>query len=91
MLPNNQIAKGFESAVLLLESGQVATGIVKKEERDLLHLMLSDGSVQIFAKSDIEERIPSQSAMPANLIKQLSKSEIRDLVEYLSSLGNDEK
>lgn len=91
VLPNNQIAKGFESAVLLLESGQVATGIVKKEERDLLHLMLSDGSVQIFAKSDIEERIPSQSAMPANLIKQLSKSEIRDLVEYLSSLGNDEK
>ena len=45
-------------------------------------------AVMIGAKESnrIEERKPGTSAMPTDLLQQLSKAEIRDLVEYLSSL-----
>jgi quinoprotein glucose dehydrogenase len=38
------------------------------------------------AKDQIDERETGKSAMPEDLAKHLSKSELRDLVEFLSSL-----
>jgi quinoprotein glucose dehydrogenase len=37
-------------------------------------------------KDDIDERQVGKSAMPADLIKSLTKAELRDLVEFLASL-----
>ena len=37
-------------------------------------------------QDEIEERAPGRSGMPDDLVKHLSLSDIRDLVEYLSSL-----
>ena len=82
--PNRDIAKGFESTVLLLENGTVKTGIVKSEDDDNLHLMDAEGKTFIVAKEDIEERSRGKSAMPDDVLKFLSKADLRDLVEFLS-------
>ena len=42
-------------------------------------------------KDDVDEMQAGLSGMPADLVKQLSKREVRDLVAYLSSLVEEKK
>jgi quinoprotein glucose dehydrogenase len=84
--PNKQIAKGYESVVLMLSNGKSVTGIVKAEDAKVLKLMTAEGQLITVAKDKIDERNPGKSAMPDDLVKHLSKAELRDLVEFLASL-----
>jgi len=84
--PNEKIAKGFETAILVMDSGKVITGIVKEETDKIISVMLKDGTLIRVNKDEVDERAPGRSGMPDDLLKQLSLSDIRDLVEYLSSL-----
>lgn len=81
--PNRQIAKGFETVILAMDDGKVHAGIVKNETDDTLSLMQSDGAVIVVRKDEIDDQAKGQSGMPADLIKHLTKSDIRDLVEFL--------
>lgn len=45
-----------------------------------------EGTTFIVEKDEIDERLAGHSGMPANLIDNLSKAELRDLVEFLSTL-----
>jgi quinoprotein glucose dehydrogenase len=47
--------------------------------------MTAEGKVVAIAKADIDARKEGKSAMPDELIKRLSKSELRDLVEFLTT------
>ena len=84
--PNKQIAKGFETAILAMADGKVYAGIVKNDEGEHLKLQLPDGRLITVEKSEIEERTVGKSGMPEDIVKKLTKFEIRDLVEYLSTL-----
>jgi quinoprotein glucose dehydrogenase len=84
--PNKQIAKGYETAVLTLTSGQVVTGIVKAETAKELQLMTVEGKLVTVPRDKIDERQSGKSAMPEDVIKSLSKTELRDLVEFLAGL-----
>src|SRR6185437_7314101 len=84
--PNRQIAKGFETLVLATSDGQVQTGILKEDDGKNLRLITPEGKLLTIAKGDIEEQKRGASAMPEDLLKNLSRSEIRDLVEYLAGL-----
>jgi quinoprotein glucose dehydrogenase len=84
--PNKQIAKGFETVVLVLGNGQVVSGIVKEETTKTVRLITPEGKLVTVAKDDIDERQTGKSAMPADLVKSLTKAELRDLVEFLASL-----
>ena len=86
IVPNAQIAKGFETIVVVLADGRSHVGIVKENDDKQMKLMLADGSLLSISKSDIEETAKGQSAMPADLIKHLTPFEVRDLVEFLASL-----
>jgi quinoprotein glucose dehydrogenase len=86
--PNRQIAKGFETAILQMEDGQVHAGIIKSEENGRVTLQRPDGTVIVLDKSKIEDRAVGKSGMPEDLIKKMSKSDLRDLVEYMSTLKN---
>jgi hypothetical protein len=37
-------------------------------------------------KEDVEERSPGKSPMPEDVITKISKRDLRDLIEYLSTL-----
>jgi quinoprotein glucose dehydrogenase len=87
--PNAKIAKDFETAVLVMKNGKVITGIVQDQSTVIIShikIMLNDGTVMVVQVDDIEERVAGRSGMPDDLVRQLSLSDIRDLVEYLSSL-----
>jgi quinoprotein glucose dehydrogenase len=84
--PNKQIAKGFESVLVATVDGEVITGVFKSEDEKTLRLMNKDGGLIIISKDEIEERAVGKSGMPEDLIKYLTKADVRDLVEYLSTL-----
>jgi quinoprotein glucose dehydrogenase len=86
VLPDKQIAKGFDPVVILTGSGKVYAGIVKESHGDQIRLMTAEGNVVVIPKDEIEEQVRGRSAMPEDLIKKLSYSELRDLVEFLAQL-----
>jgi quinoprotein glucose dehydrogenase len=82
--PDRKIAEGFETLVVATADGQVQAGILKSETGDALKLMTPEGKLVTIAKEDVEERKRGASAMPADLLKSLSRFEIRDLVAFLA-------
>jgi quinoprotein glucose dehydrogenase len=84
--PNRQIAKGFETVQLILTNGQSVAGIIKDEKGKQVRLITPEGKFITVQKKDIEARETGKSAMPEDVIKHLSKSELRDLVEFLANL-----
>jgi quinoprotein glucose dehydrogenase len=84
--PNRQIAKGFETLLVATADGQVRSGILKEETDSALRLITPEGQPLTIPKADVEERQRGASAMPDDLTKHLSPTELRDLVEYLSTL-----
>ena len=86
ILPEKNIAKGFESLILVLSNGKTVTGILKQDNPKEIILMDFEGKLITIKKLDIEEKKTGKSGMPADLYKQLSRQELRDLVEYLASL-----
>src|SRR5262249_61593109 len=83
--PNKQIAEGFESVVLATSDGQVITGVFRGEDARAVHLMTAEGKPVDVAKDTIEERKRGPSAMPTDLAPKLSKSELPNLVQFLST------
>jgi quinoprotein glucose dehydrogenase len=84
--PNKQIAKGYETVVLTLASGQIKTGILKSEDAREVRLMTAEGALVTVPKGEIERRTRGPSAMPEDLTRHLTQRELRDLVEFLASL-----
>jgi quinoprotein glucose dehydrogenase len=84
--PNKQIAKGFETLVLTLKNGKSHTGILKAEDARAVRLMTPEGQLVIVPREQIDERETGKSAMPEDLLKHLSRAEVRDLVEFLAGL-----
>jgi quinoprotein glucose dehydrogenase len=91
VLPNKQIAKGYESVRISTKKGVELFGIIKAENATEVALMTPEGKMITIAKDQIDERKAGKSAMPEDLLKYLSKSELRDLVEFLASLKEEKK
>jgi quinoprotein glucose dehydrogenase len=83
VFPNKQIAKGFESVLVVLEDGKTIAGVLKSEDAKELRLMTAEAKLLSIPKDQIEVRKSGPSAMPEDAIKHLSKRELRDLIEYL--------
>jgi quinoprotein glucose dehydrogenase len=86
VVPNKEIAPGFAQVVLLLKSETVESGRIEFETETEVALILADGARKKIPKQDIQARKVGLSPMPEDLVKKLSKREIRDLVEFLASL-----
>ncbi|MFL5340758.1 MAG: PVC-type heme-binding CxxCH protein [Gemmataceae bacterium] len=86
VLPDKQIAKGFDSVVLELTNGKTVTGVLKSEDDKEVKLMTAEGHAIVVPKAQIEERRRGKSAMPEDLVQKLTRREIRDLVEFLAGL-----
>ncbi len=84
--PNAKIAPGFDTIVLTLKSGGSAAGIVASETADTISLRNTDNKLVEVKKDNIAKRDSAPSGMPEIYGTILTKSEIRDVVEYLASL-----
>ncbi|MDB5351237.1 MAG: repeat protein [Planctomycetota bacterium] len=85
LLPNKQIAQGFETQLIARNDGQVVAGIVKSEDDKVVRLMTAEGKLVTIPKDQIEEKSRGNSAMPEDVIKNLSKLELRDVIEFLAT------
>ena len=84
--PSNQMADGFEMAVVTTKQGEILAGFVAEETDSTLSLKLPDGSVNAHAKSDIATRQSAPSTMPEIYAASLSRTDMRDLIAFLSTL-----
>lgn len=83
--PSAKIAKGFESVTIVLQSGQLVAGVIRSEENGMITIEQPDGKVVTISVADVEDRTAPKSAMP-EMHRALTLRELRDLVEYLSTL-----
>jgi len=83
--PSAKIAKGFESVTIVLQSGQLVAGIIRNEENGMITIEQPDGKVVTISADDVEDRTAPKSSMP-EMHRALTLREVRDLVEYLSTL-----
>jgi quinoprotein glucose dehydrogenase len=84
--PNKQIAKGYESVQLSLLDGRTVTGVLKSKDKKQYVIGTPEGKIVTVPAADVDGERPDKSAMPDDLVKKLSKRELRDVVEFLSSL-----
>lgn len=88
--PDARIAEGFKSIVLALKDGTVVAGVLKSENAKEVVVVTADAVPIAVPVAEIEERAAGISAMPSDLATKLSPREIRDVVEFLSTLKSSD-
>ncbi len=83
--PNKEIAKNFDSVMVLDADGRLRSGVLQEETEEHIKIITADGQRMTILLDEIEDRRSGKSAMPEDLVKQLSDGDLRDLVEFLSA------
>ncbi len=83
--PSAKIAPGFGAVTLNLADGRTVSGVLAEENAKAVVLVHPDGKRETIPTEDVERRSQPTSAMPA-VDRALTPREVRDLVEYLSTL-----
>ncbi len=84
--PNAEIREGYESSVVITESGRTLTGIVVEKDARVVILRTADGQRIVLPKDDIETMsVTGISLMPEGLLAGMNDQEVRDLFAYLRS------
>ena len=90
MAPQKVIADGYGSISLTLKNGKSVVGLFQSEKNGIIKIRDSEGALTKVKLNEIKERSPVISTMPPmGLI--LTNREIRDLIEYLSTLKEKPK
>ncbi|MBL66962.1 MAG: hypothetical protein CMO74_00700 [Verrucomicrobiales bacterium] len=89
--PNAKVTQGFETTMLDLKEGGNVAGIVKDDASDSISLIGADGMILKVAKTNIASRKRGVSSMPPGLHLTIPRRDLRDLVEFLSSLKANSK
>ncbi len=87
--PNAKIAENFKTIIVQTEEGNIYSGIVRSETDDFLELMDANGMIVKVDQDDIVGQKEGLSSMPADLMKSMSTTELRDLVAFLASLDGN--
>jgi quinoprotein glucose dehydrogenase len=89
--PNNKIAEGYQSVILNLLDGGTVSGVLRAKDGKGYTIVTAENKVLTIRKDDVDTEKPDKSAMPDDLVKKLSKRELRDVVEFLASLKDEGK
>jgi putative heme-binding domain-containing protein len=85
--PNRNVDQAFRQTTLTLKKGQMLSGLLLKEEGEVLVLADAQGKEVRVAKDEIEERSTSQaSPMPGNFAEQIPENDFNNLLAYLLTL-----
>lgn len=88
--PNREVKPQYMSYTLVLESGQVLSGMIADESVNSITVRKPDGTSTTVLRINIEEiRSSGLSFMPEGLEKQLDQRAMADLLAYLMSLQAD--
>jgi putative heme-binding domain-containing protein len=82
--PQRNVDQAFRASVVVLKDGRTLTGLVLREEGNVVVLADAQGKEQKLDKNDIDERkLSNLSPMPATFDTQLKEAELNDLLAYL--------
>ena len=84
--PDAKIAEKFGTVILLTEDDEILTGILRSETEDEIELIDAEGKITKIEADLVIHRKAGKSAMPADLVKQMTRRELRDIVAYLNQL-----
>lgn len=83
--PSASVAADFRMSVVALESGRIVTGVVVEQTERTITLQTQQERVTI-ERSEIEEqKATTESLMAEGLLKDLSETQLCDLIAYLMS------
>ena len=84
--PSRNVDQAFRQSVIALKNGQIQTGLVTKNEGNLVILVDALGKDIPIERTNIEEqKVTTLSPMPANFAEAMNESEFRNLLGYLLS------
>jgi putative heme-binding domain-containing protein len=84
--PNAEIREGFETHVIVTDSGRTLNGIVVEKDNRVVVLRTADGQRVVLPRDEIEtQRVAGVSLMPEGALTGLSDQDVRDLFAYLRS------
>ncbi len=86
LFPNKNISPGFETVLVTLKNGNSHAGIIKSESATQLVINSPEDGPITIKKADLQARDRGLSSMPEELGNILSKRDLRNLVEFLSTL-----
>ena len=87
LFPSAGVSHSYETYTFALASGNVVSGLLVSETGDSFTIKNAEGLEQKFAKADVDEwKKTDVSLMPADLQKTMTKQELIDVVEYLTTL-----
>lgn len=83
--PAAKIAQGYATVTIVRDDGTLVAGVIKKEDAKEVTLETPEGKQVTIPVAQIDDRTMPTSAMPS-IERALTPNEVRDLVEYLSTL-----
>lgn len=86
LFPNAVIAEGFENLLVTLKDGAAHAGVIKSETATELVLNSPEDGLVTLKKANISTREKGLSGMPEGFGDLLSKQDLRNLVEFLSTV-----
>jgi putative heme-binding domain-containing protein len=82
--PDRNVEQGFRVTTLALDDGRLLTGLVLREEGEVLVLADAQGKEQRIARARVERRATLPlSPMPANVARELPEEEYYHLLAFL--------
>ncbi len=86
--PNRNLDPRKRTVIVNTADGQTLTGVVRNEDNFSLQLQIPDGTLHLFAKSELRNiEYQPRSLMPDDYASRLSRQELDDLVSYLVSIA----
>lgn len=85
--PAKKVKEGYHSQTVVTDEGIVVTGIPVRESPTELVMRQADDKLVTISKDSIEQRKDGRSLMPDGLADSLTRTELVDLVRFLSELG----
>lgn len=88
--PNRNISKAFQMYTVKLKDGSVKSGLLRREEGEVVVFADIQGQEFSIDKSNIAEQKPSAyTLMPASFRESIPEADFKDLLAYLLSLRSD--
>ena len=85
--PSAGISHSYETYNIILESGNVLSGILVSQTDDSITIRTLEAIDKSIAKGEIDEMVKSGvSMMPADLQKVMTASDLVDVIEFLLTL-----
>jgi putative heme-binding domain-containing protein len=86
LIPNKAISQTYESYVIETVDGRVLDGVIGPQSPTFVTLRRENGEEDVVQRKDIKSmRATSLSAMPGDLEKQVSETEMVDLIRYIKT------